>query len=181
MSNNDDKPNGGTLGTGGGNRPPDYLYYTALNRIEDLMIQCYAWKDIFAKLVDEGFTESEDTAKRWRKEVQRRWAAEDAENRPARKDAWRTRIEEQYRKLLEHAAGTKSELARAAYYAEATKLTKLALIMDGLTAPVIVAHTHNADPMALQPHERETRIDELLKKREAAMVAAARDAGKVVH
>ncbi|HUS27590.1 MAG TPA: hypothetical protein VMZ53_03755 [Kofleriaceae bacterium] len=167
---------------GGGIRPPDYIRELALARVEDLMLQAYSPREIFAKLHDEGFTESEATAKEWRLAIQKRWALEDAEQRPARKDAWRRRIESQYQKLLEHAETTNSELARASYFAEATKLAKLALIMDGLTAPVKVEHSGAMmDPLALQPHERETRIAELLAKREAALAAAARAGGKVVH
>lgn len=144
------------------------------------MLQAYSPREIYVKLHAEGYTESEDTAKQWRLAVQRRWAAEDAEQRPARKDAWRRRIETQYHRLLDAADATKSELAKAAFFAEATKLTKLALIMDGLTAPVRVEHSGSMiDPAALQPHERETRIDELLQKREAARAAAAKNAGKV--
>lgn len=145
------------------------------------MLQAYAPREIFAKLVTEGFTESEDTAKKWRLEIQRRWAAEDAELRPARKDLWRARIERQYHKLLDWAEGTKSEIARAAFNAEAIKLTKLALIMDGLTAPVRVEHSGQVDVMALQPHERDAEIEQLLAKRKAAHEFAARAAGKTVH
>lgn len=165
----------------GGIRPPDYLRDMALQRTEDLMMQAYTPREIFVKLHAEGYTESENTAKEWRLAVQKRWAQEDAEQRPARKDTWRRRIESQYQKLLEHAELTKSELARAAYYAEATKLTKLALIMDGLTAPVKVEHSGTVDVAALQPHEREREIADLLAKREAALKAAAKAGGKVVH
>lgn len=166
---------------GGGIRPPDYIREMALTRVEDLMLQAYAPREIFAKLVTEGFTESEETAKKWRHEIQRRWAADDAELRPARKDLWRARIESQYHKLLGYAETTKSEIARAAFFAEATKLTKLALIMDGLTAPVRVEHSGQVDVMALQPHERETEIEQLLRKREEARLQSARVANKVVH
>jgi hypothetical protein len=173
--NNDGKPKGH-----GGIRPPDYIRTMALKRCEDLMLQAYAPRDIAAKMIDEGYTDSEITVKNWRNEIQKRWAFEDAEARPARKDAWRLRIEEAYRKLLEYATTTKSELARAAYFAEATKLTKLALAMDGLTAPVRVEHSGSSvDPAALQPHEREAKIAELLAKRQAAMAAAAKAGGKL--
>jgi hypothetical protein len=165
----------------GGVRMPEYLRFAALSRVEDLMVQAYKPHDIVAKMIDEGFTDSEETVRKWRLEVQRKWALEDAELRPARKDLWRTRIEAQYHKLLDYAEVTKSELARASYFAEATKLTKLALIMDGLTAPVQHVHSGQVDVMALQPHERETEIEALLRKREEARQAAARDAGKVVH
>lgn len=164
----------------GGVRPPDYIYTMALARIEDLMMQAYSWPDIFAKLVAEGFTESENTAKSWRKEIQRRWAAEDAENRPARKDMWRGRLEALYHKLLTKAGSPGlSASACAMLYAEAIKVAKIAVVMDGLTAPVRVEHSGAVDVAALQPHERETEIRELLAKREAALQQAAKTSGKV--
>lgn len=164
---------------GGGIRPPDYIREMALQRTEDLMMQAYSPREIYVKLHAEGYTESEDTAKQWRLAVQKRWAIEDAEQRPARKDVWRRRIETQYQTLLERARTTKSELACAAYFAEATKLTKLALIMDGLTAPVRVEHSGSVDVMALQPHEREAEIAKLLEERAAAHRHAAKTTGKV--
>lgn len=164
---------------GGGIRPPEYLRTMALNRCEDLMMQAYSPREIAATLVSEGYTDSVETVKNWRLEIQKRWAIEDAEQRPARKDTWRNRIEAQYKKLLEWAEVTKSEIARSAYMAEATKLTKLALIMDGLTAPVKVEHSGAVDAYALQPHERETEIAELLRKREAVLQHAAKASGKV--
>jgi hypothetical protein len=162
---------------GGGVRPPDYIREMALARVEDLMLQAYSPREIFVKLHAEGFTESEETARKWREAIQKRWAQEDAEMRPARKDAWRARIEQQYRKLIEWAETSTSQIAKAAFMAEATKLTKLALIMDGLTAPVRVDHSGIVDVRHLAPQEREDKIRELLAKREAAK----REAGKVVH
>lgn len=143
------------------------------------MMQAYSPREIFLKLAEDGYTESEKTAQDWRLAIQKRWAQEDAEQRPARKDAWRRRIEECYRRLLEHAEETTSEIARASFFAEATKLTKLALIMDGLTAPVKVEHSGSVDVNALQPHEREAEIAALLRKREEALKLAAKTSGKV--
>src|SRR5438132_4443841 len=87
-----------------GKRPPNYLYEMAIGRVEDLMRQAIKWPRILAILSDEGYTESEDTAKNWRTEVCRRWAVEDAVMRPARKDLWRARLEDLYCTLLERAA-----------------------------------------------------------------------------
>lgn len=171
----DDKPRGGGI------RPPDYIRDMALARVEDLMLQAYTPREIFLKLHDEGFTESEETARKWREAVQKRWSLEDAEQRPARKDAWRTRIEQQYRKLLQWAETSTSQIAKAAFMAEATKLTKLALIMDGLTAPVRIDHSGTVDVRHLAPKEREDKIRELLAKREAARQASAVPVGKAVH
>lgn len=154
----------------GGIRPPDYVYEMAIGRTEDLMVQAYNWRDIFARLVSEGYTDSEDTAKEWRKEVARRWAAEDAEQRPARKDVWRSRLEKLYRELLEKADSPKmSSTAAAILYGEAIKVAKIAIVMDGLTAPVKIEHSGSVDVHAMGPLEREKEIAELLAKREAAL------------
>lgn len=154
----------------GGIRPPDYVYEMNIGRTEDLMLQAYSWRDIFARLVTEGLTDSEDTAKNWRAEVMRRWAVEDAEMRPARKDAWRARLEKLYRELLEKAADPKqSSTAMAILYGEAIKVMKIAIVMDGLTAPVKVEHSGRVDVQAMGPLEREKEIAALLAKREAAL------------
>lgn len=162
---------------GGGIRPPDYEYELAISRTEDLMVQAFPWKRIVAMLSEEGYTESEETARKWRREVLRRWAAEDAEMRPARKDLWRARLDAQYRTLLEKAAEVKSEYAFAMLHAEATRIAKVAIVMDGLTAPVVVKHEGQIDVAAMSPMEREREIAALLAKREAAMRALAESQG----
>lgn len=156
----------------GGIRPPDYIHAMALARVEDLMLQGYSPRDIFARLFDEQYTESEETAAAWRQAVQRKWAAEDAEMRPAYKDRWRARIEKQLRRLNERAENTKSDLAAAAFYSEATKLMKLGIIVDGAQAPVQVQHTGSVDVAAMSPRDREAEIAELMAKRDAALTAA---------
>ncbi len=158
----------------GGNRPPQYLYEMQIARTEDLMVQAFSPKDLVATLISEGYTDSEETVRKWRREVHRRWAAEDVEERPARKDVWRARLDRQYHDLLERARSTKSDFAFSQLHAEATRIAKVAIVMDGLTAPVTV-RGDGVDPAALAPHEREREIRELLAKREAAQ-AAAREA-----
>lgn len=154
----------------GGIRPPDYVYEMAIGRTEDLMVQAYSWRDIVAKLIAEEYTDSEETAKNWRAEVVRRWAAEDAEMRPARKDAWRARLEKLYRELLAKAEdGKTSSTAAAIMYAEAIKVAKIAIVMDGLTAPVKIEHSGRVDVQAMGPLEREKEIQALLEKRNAAL------------
>lgn len=152
-----------------GIRPPDYIFEMNIGRTEDLMLQAYSWRDIYARLVDEGLTDSEETAKNWRREVMRRWSVEDAEQRPSRKDAWRGRLELLYRQLLEKAGDSKmSSTAAAILYGEAIKVAKIAIVMDGLTAPVKVEHSGKLDVQAMGPLEREKEINELLAKRAAA-------------
>ncbi len=160
-----DSGNGGK----GGIRPPDYVYEMAIGRTYDLMIQGFSPRDVAAKLISEGYTDSLATVGEWRKEVHRRWAIEDAEERPARKDTWRARLEGLYRELLEKARGSKAETAAAILYAEAIKVSKLAIILDGLTAPVKVEHSGRVDVAAMAPHEREREIAELLRKRDEAL------------
>lgn len=154
----------------GGTRPPDYIYELAISRIEDLMLQAYPWKTVVAKLVDEGFTESEETCKNWRREVMRRWAIEDAELRPARKDQWRARLEQLYAKLQEEAELATGHV-KAALYAEVIRVAKLSIVMDGVQSPTIVKHEGQIDVAAMAPHEREQEIATLLAKREAALKA----------
>lgn len=141
------------------------------------MLQAYKPREIYAKLYDEGYTDSEETARKWRGEVQRRWAAEDAEARPARKDAWRLRMDALYRSLLEKADRAKSEFAAAQYIGEAIKVAKLAIVMDGLHQPIKIEHSGSVEVMAMTPLEREKEIAELLAKREAARKASP--SGKV--
>lgn len=160
----------------GGIRMSEYQYELALSRVEDLMVQAFAPKMITAVVISEGFTDSPATVKTWRNAVQRRWAAEELEMRPARKDLWRTRLEAQYHALLEKAGHCKSEFAFAALHAEATKVAKVAIVLDGLTLPSIVAGDGKPDPTAMSPVEREREIADLLVKRQAALEACA--AGK---
>lgn len=160
-----------TTRQGGGTRAPDYLYEMALSRTEDLMVQALPWKRIVAILSEEGYTDSPDTAKNWRREVQRRWSIEDAEMRPARKDQWRARLEKLYADILERAEGAQG-YAQAAMYGEAIKVAKLSIVMDGVQAPVVVKHEGHIDVAAMAPHEREAEIQRLLAKRTAALANA---------
>lgn len=155
---------------GGGIRPPDYMREMAIGRVEDLMVQAMPWKRIIAILSDEGYTESEQTAKGWRQEVQRRWAAEDAEARPARKDLWRARLEALYNELLAKASVAAGHV-QAMLYGEAIKIAKVSIVMDGLTQPIARATDGTVPVAAMSPLERERKIAELLAKREAARAA----------
>lgn len=163
----------------GGIRPPDYVYEMALARVEDLMVQAFTPRDIVAKMIAEEYTDSADTVRAWRTEVARRWSLEDAEMRPARKDLWRSRLEKLYRELLEKAAAPKqSSTAAAILYGEAIKVAKIAIVMDGLTAPVKIEHSGTVDVQAMGPLEREKEIELLLAKRNAAKPATTkRDPG----
>lgn len=162
----------------GGIRPPAYEYELAIARTEDLMVQAYPWPTIVAMLVSEGYTDSPDTAKKWRAEITRRWANEELELRPARKDLWRSRLEAQYRQVLSRALATKSDHAYAALQAEATRIAKVAIVIDGLQAPIMVHHEGQIDIAAMSPVEREREIAALLAKREAARTTAGATGGR---
>lgn len=156
----------------GGARPPDYIYEMAISRVEDLMVQSMPWKRIVAILSAEGFTESEHTAKNWRKEVMRRWAAEESELRPARKDQWRARLEHLYNRLLEQAEAAPMGFAKTQLYAEAIRVAKVAIVMDGVASPIVHKHEGSLDVASMSPMERDAEIAKLLAKREAAQRAA---------
>jgi hypothetical protein len=155
----------------GGIRSTAYEYELAIARTEDLMVQAMSPKDIVATLITEGYTDSPDTVKKWRQEVQRRWANEEQAMRPARKDLWRARLESQYHAVLKRAAATKSDIAFSMLYTEATRIAKLSIVMDGLQAPVTIRSDGLIDPAAMSPPEREREIVALLARREAALTA----------
>ncbi len=151
----------------GGIRRTEYEYEMTLSRVEDLMVQAYPWKQIVAIMVSEGYTDSEKSVRNWRAEIQRRWAQEEQEMRPARKDLWRARLDQQYRAVLERAAQAQSDHAFSMLHAEATRIAKVAIDMDGLTAPIAVHH-ESVDIASMSPLDREREIAALLAKREAA-------------
>lgn len=155
----------------GGVRLPDYLREMALGRVESLMIEGFAPNMIAAKVIDEGLTDSPQTVKGWRLAVQKRWAAEDAELRPARKDLWRRRIEARYQELLVMARTMKSEFARVSAHEALIKLSKLGILLDGAHLPVVLEADGRLDPAAMAPAEREREIEALLAKRQAAREA----------
>lgn len=151
----------------GGIRRTEYEYEMTLSRVEDLMVQAYPWKQIVAIIISEGYTDSEKSVRNWRAEVMRRWATEEQEMRPARKDLWRARLDLQYRAVLERAAKAQSDHAFSMLHAEATRIAKVAIDMDGLTSSIAIHH-ESVDISAMSPLEREREIAALLAKREAA-------------
>lgn len=163
----------------GGTRPPEYLRTMALAFVEDLMIQGYGPHEIFAKVSEKGYSDSEVTVREWRQAIQKRWAIEEAEERPARKEGWRHRILKRIQRLEDKAAEAKG-LAQAALESEITKLYKLGILVDGAHAPTVHKIQHETVPVeAMSPLEREREIAELLERRKAATLAAGskRDPG----
>lgn len=147
---------------------PDYLAEMGISRVEDLMIQAVPWSRVLAILSEENLTEDRDKANAWRREVFKRWQEEDKELRPARKDMWRARLDALYGDLLKKAA-LAAGATQAMLFAEAIKVAKISIVMDGLAGPQLMRRDHGyVDPAALSPIEREKEIKELLAKREAA-------------
>lgn len=154
----------------GGVRPPQYITDMALARVEDLMVQALPWPTIVAILIDEGMTESEGTAVKWRAEIWRRWREEDQAMRPVYKNLWRARLNHQYRRILERADSERmSPQAYAMLQAEATRIAKVAIVLDGLATPAALRNDGMPDVSSMSPLEREREIAKLLAQREAAM------------
>lgn len=152
-----------------GKRPPEYIRMMALGLVEDLMIQGYGPSQIFAKVVERGYTESADTVRDWRQLIQKRWAQEEAEERAARKEGWRLRIMQRIIRLEAKAEAATSQLAAAQLQSEITKLYKLGILVDGAHAPIVHRHEAAGVPVeAMSPIEREREIAELLEKKRIA-------------
>lgn len=152
-------------------RTPDYIRELGMGRLEEMMVAAKPWSKIVAALTVEFPEQDEDAFKRWKAAVVKRWAAEDAEMRPARKDLWRARLDDLYGSLLEQARDARSDYAKSLYFSEAVKVGKLAIDLDGLNAPIAIKHEGRLDVAALSPAEREAEIAALLAKREAARAA----------
>lgn len=152
-----------------GKRPPEYIRMMALALVEDLMIQGYGPSQIFAKVVERGYTESADTVRDWRQLIQKRWAVEESEERAARKEGWRLRIMQRIIRLEQKAELATSQLAAAALQSEITKLYKLGILVDGAHAPSVLRVQHEGVPVeAMSPIERDREIAELLERKRIA-------------
>lgn len=153
--------------TSGGIRLPNYQYELAIGRLEDLMVQAVPWTRIVAILSEEGYTESAATAAAWRREVMARWAAEDSETRPARRDLWRQRLERLYQDLLERARMMDPGHVQVMMFGEAAKVAKLAVAVEGIASMTHRhEHTGKVPASAMAPIDRERELNALLGKRE---------------
>lgn len=151
---------------------PGYMRTLALDRVEDLMVQAMPWRTIVAMVIIEGYTDSSDTVRNWRREVEKRWAEDDAASRPARKDLWRARLEHLYGDLLLRAQKSAGH-PQVMLFAESIKVAKLLVDLDGVTAP-IMARADGIPIEAMTPLEREIEIKRLLAAKDAAIAARAR-------
>ncbi len=155
----------------GGLRMSGAERYLALALVEEMLLKGHRKAAILAELSEQGYTESDATTTDWMQEIYRRWAAEDVERRPARKDLWRARLEARYLMMMEDLSDPKMNMQginRAKLYDAMAKLELLAIKLDGLDAPIRVEHSGTVDIRAMAPDERRARIDELLAKRDAA-------------
>lgn len=141
-----------------GKRPSDALYEMALAEVEDLILQRIPWPQIVARAISGGLCTSEETVKNWRKEIRRRWAEQDAEEKPNRRD--------EHREMLRSLYGISFKTAD---YRNCEKIARQLMILDGLHVPIQVNHTGSIDIAAMSPQQRQAEIDELLKRREAAL------------
>ncbi len=167
----------------GGLRMPEAHKYLALQRTEQLILRGYRTQEILKVLAEENYTESIRTVYQWQQEVYRRWTEEDVEQRPARRDMWRARLEARYRMMLEDlddpSMGMKG-LPRAKLYDAMAKVELLAIKLDGLDAPLRIEHSGTVDIRAMSPVQRRERIEELLKMRAQAMLETSVGEGEMV-
>lgn len=141
-----------------GVRPADAVYEMALATLEDLLLQRVAWPKIVAQLIEGGYSTSEETIKDWRKEIRRRWAIQDAEEKPHRRDEHREMLRQLYQVCF--ATGD---------YRCAEKVARQLMLLDGLHTPIQINHTGSLSIEQMTPAQREAEIQALLKKREEAL------------
>lgn len=150
-----------------GVRPADAVYEMALATLEDLLLQRVAWPKIVAQLIEGGFTTSQHTIRDWRKEVRRRWAEQDAEERPHRRDEHREMLRTLYQ--ISYTTGD---------YRCCEKIARQLMILDGLNQPTKIELSGTLAVEAMTPAQRNAEIDTLLQKREQARrLAAERKSG----
>lgn len=154
-------------------RSPDHVYRANLARLESLIVEGYTTEQCIEIMIQDGRTDNENTVRRWRADVFARWAKEDQELRPARRDMMRQQLamlfRTNYQASLDIDGRPATTMAATMARAECTKIAKLSCQLDGLLAPTVVKVTDAVDPLSMSPAERRAEIDELLAKREAAM------------
>jgi len=161
-------PKGGT---------PAHVHRAHLARLESLIVEGYNLEQCTTIMIEEGHTESESTVAGWRGQVFARWAKEDVELRPARRDIMRQQLamlfRSNYQASLDIDGKPGTTMNAVLSRAECTKIAKLSCQLDGLLAPTVIKVDGAVDPLSMSPSERRAEIDALLEKREAAMRAAA--------
>ncbi len=155
-----------------GIRPPDVIYEMAIALVEDLILQRLKWPAIVARCIEAGFTQSAATCANWRAEVRRRWALQDAEERPSRRDEHREMLRQLYAVSFS-----------SADYRNCTRVAAQLMILDGLQVPETINVTGTVAVQAMSPEQREAEIATLLKRRDDAMrgLSPVPPRGSVVH
>lgn len=159
---------------------PDYFKFLGETRVEELMASAMPWSKIVKVLADEGLTKHRETAKEWRDKVLARWAEEEDEARPHRKNIWRARLEQLYYELHSRAIASKNEGAAVKLFQVALQAADACIALDGVSAPIQIQHggTVGVDVRAMQPHEREREIEALLERRRLAQARPILPAGE---
>lgn len=159
---------------------PDYFHFLGETRVEELMAEATPWAKIVKILAQEGLTQHRETAKEWRDKVLARWAQEEDEARPHRKNIWRARLEQLYYELHTKALATKNEAAAVKLFQVALQAADACIALDGVSSPIQVQHggTVGVDVRAQLPIEREREIEALLERRRLAQARPILPAGE---
>lgn len=141
-----------------GERPPDAVYEMAIAETEDLILQRLPKHKIISRLSAQ-YDRLPETIKDWMREVRRRWALADSEEKPHRRD--------EHREMLR-------DLYRACYvtedYKTCERVARQLMVLDGLHAPTQINLTTQDKPaLAMTPEERSAEIEALLAKRALAL------------
>jgi hypothetical protein len=132
----------------------------ALNvaRMESMLLQQIPWSEIVAEFIGTGAVTAESTLRDWRREIWQRWAADDADLRPHRRDVHREMLRALYHEALKDKAWGACE-----------RVLKQLMILDGLQTPDTLNINHTHVPVEkMSPEEREREIAELIAKRNKA-------------
>lgn len=129
----------------------------------ELLVECEeslvdGTSDQSLPILAEKYNVAESTVSRYYKFIHDRWATEEREQRPQRREHFRAMAMDAYRL----AKTTKNALAAAA-------VLRLLAKLDGLEAPVRVALSVTVDIRAMAPEERHAEIERLWELRKMAL------------
>lgn len=137
-------------------------------RMESMLLQQIPWSEIVAEFIGTGAANQESTLKTWRREIWQRWATDDAELRPHRRDVHREMLRALYHESLKDKA-----------WAVCEKVLKQLMIIDGLQTPDTLNVNHTHVPVEkMSPEEREREIAALVAKRERAIAEITKPRGE---
>jgi hypothetical protein len=153
-----------------GKRPPDAVYEMSIGFVEDLLLQRIPRRTIVSRAIEAGYCTSPDTVAKWITEVRRRWAMQDAEERPHRRDEHREML-----RALYH------ESYKAADFRNCERVARQLMVLDGLQVPETINVNQTLAVQAMTPDQREAEIAALLKRREEALRGLPKVPRGVVH